>query len=173
VRADVGTDPETFRYTFPAAAALLGCIRRITRCHARAGACCRVGEACKEVAPPGVVNGLGQARLATGPVGCRAPIAIGNRGGTAAELGGLKGLHINHIVLVVLAHQHERRLVGVISALTLDVLRSLAALVCSLRAPVAPLLATSCDGLPACGLFSARTRLCGSNGGSQRWRHPR
>jgi hypothetical protein len=60
-------DGETLLHPFPTATALLGGIRWRHRYHSLAGACCLAGEDYTEAIPPGVVDGLVQARLGAAP----------------------------------------------------------------------------------------------------------
>src|SRR5260370_35240016 len=92
--------------TCPTARTILGRIRRTHRFHSLTGACCLVRENRKEVAPPGVLNALIETGFAAGPIVLIAAVLILLRRGTAAQVGRLDRLHVDHVVLT---DQGERR----------------------------------------------------------------
>src|SRR5215469_2416509 len=73
-------------------------VRRIHRCHSLAGACCLAREDRAEGAPPGVLNALVEARFAAGSIVCIPAGAVWLRLRTAAHIGRLNGLDIDHVV---------------------------------------------------------------------------
>src|SRR5258708_11798811 len=88
------------------------------------GPCCLVGEDGQEVTPSGVLNAFVQARLAAGPVTEIAAVPIGDGRGASAEVRGLNGFHVEHVVLT---NQRQRHLVVKVGALPTDVLLFLGA----------------------------------------------
>src|SRR5258708_11493318 len=106
--------------------------------HSLAGPYCLAREDTQEAAPSGVMNAFVEARLAAGPVMQIAAILIRNRYGTAAQVGRLDSLHIDHVVL---ANEHQCRFVVKVRALPADMLVFLRALGHDLLAASTALLA--------------------------------
>jgi hypothetical protein len=92
---DVGTHGKTLLDARPTAATVLAGVRWIDRVHSLAGPYCLAGEDTEEVAPSGIVNTLVEAGLAAGSIVFVPTVAIGDRGGPAAQIGGLHRLDIS------------------------------------------------------------------------------
>lgn len=114
-------------------AALLGRIRRMRRFHLLPGACCLGGADTQEVAPPSLVSRCVAARITTCPVVQIATVAVRLRCWTAAEVGGLKSLNADRVVLT---RKHQCHPQLEIAASPSDVLLLSGALSLRLRSPL-------------------------------------
>ncbi len=94
----MGTHAQTLGHARPAAAAILGGVRRVDRFHSLPGACCLASEDGAEAAPSGISDTFVETGLARGPVRHIPAAPFRYRGGAATEVGGLDGLVIDRVV---------------------------------------------------------------------------